>query len=358
MSSEISISAIITNYNHGKYIGEALESIVSQSFLPLEILVIDDASTDNSIEIIKQFQRRCPIIELYQNKNNCGIFANVEKLISLTRGDFIAGLAADDKWLPGYLEKSVTILNQHPNAGLCCTNPVYFDDAGNTKVFSHSWLNQPGFLLPDILADCINGSIIFGHTAIFNKEKFIACGGYNPDLKWHCDWFTSLVMAFRYGICHVPEGLSAMRENNNTYSTAGRSNWNDQKVVLKNILNLANSPAYHDVFPHFVRGNIMATFGDDIVKAVIEYPELIDDNILLLINKQLTDWVQKLDKHNSADMFYGYYLAGLIDYQSKNWANADTNLTTALKNAEGIPSTHLANALYYLKCNKSIMLRG
>jgi glycosyltransferase involved in cell wall biosynthesis len=67
------LSVIMVNYNHGKFIGEALDAILSQSYRPMEIIVIDDASTDNSLEIIQQFVRRDLIIRLIRREKNMGV---------------------------------------------------------------------------------------------------------------------------------------------------------------------------------------------------------------------------------------------------------------------------------------------
>jgi glycosyltransferase involved in cell wall biosynthesis len=296
MSNDITVTVQMTNFNHSKYIGEALDSVISQTYLPLEIIVIDDASTDNSVEIIQQFQRRCPLIKLFRNGENRGVEKNVETLVQLAAGDFIAPISADDKWLPGLLNASVAVLKKNPDAGLCCSDPIYFDDTGNARAIRLAWLNQPGFLTPDAFADAIKGGFIYGHTSVVNKAKLIQCGGFDLKLKWHCDWFAYLALAFRFGLCYVPEPFSAMREHISTYSSSGRNDWQQQKRVIADAITLMKSPLHHDLLHLFTRGNVMAHFGDEAVMAVIEYPELWDAETMTLIEKQLINYPYQLEQ--------------------------------------------------------------
>jgi glycosyltransferase involved in cell wall biosynthesis len=355
MPDNISVSVVMTNYNHARYLGEALESIVSQSRLPFELVLIDDCSTDNSVEIIQQFQRRCPIIKLYRNSENLGVEKNVARLVELAQGTFVAGISADDKLLPGFFEKSVDILSLHPDAGLCCSDPVYFNNSGNGRVIGMSWLEQPGFMSPATLAGKIDGGFIYGHTCLYNREKLIQCGGYNPDLKWHCDWFTYLTMAFRHGICYVPEPLSAMRESDSAYSSSGRRDWRQQKQVIHHILKLIKSPLYRDVFPHFVNGCIMSHFGRESLDAVLECPELWDLDTKMLIQRQLDQWFQNPAALSKADYFYMYYLTGLLSYQAGAWQDANSILLQALPYADGTDSAQYSDLLWKLKETKLLM---
>ena len=129
--SKATLSVVMSSYNYGSYIGAALEAILSQSFRPSEVIIVDDASTDNSIEVIDQFIRRDPVVKLVRNEKNMGVFFTGNLGISLATGDYLYGAAADDKVLPSFFEKSITLLEQHPQAGLCSTDMAYIDRQGH-----------------------------------------------------------------------------------------------------------------------------------------------------------------------------------------------------------------------------------
>ena len=144
------LSVTMSNYNHGHYIGGALDAILSQSARPGEVIVIDDASTDNSIEVIQSVVRRDPVVRLIRNGHNMGILANCATLLEMAAGDYIYSAAADDFVLTGFFEKSLSLLEQHPQAGLCVSDAGYID--GLTK---RTWCNRlaidtkPCYLSPE-----------------------------------------------------------------------------------------------------------------------------------------------------------------------------------------------------------------
>src|SRR5256884_7474545 len=115
------LSVIIPNYNHARFLPNCLEAILRQSEQPFEIIVIDDASTDNSVEVIEAFTKRNPIIRFYRNEQNRGVVSGMNRGLELARGDYVYYAAADDQVLPGFFEKSLRLLNEHPQAALCCT---------------------------------------------------------------------------------------------------------------------------------------------------------------------------------------------------------------------------------------------
>src|SRR2546422_7177434 len=95
------VSVVMTNYNYKRFLPEALAAIVQQSYRPHEILIIDDASTDDSVEIIKQFQREHSNIRLIRNDRNMGVLHNANVLFKMAAGDYVYGAASDDRILPG-----------------------------------------------------------------------------------------------------------------------------------------------------------------------------------------------------------------------------------------------------------------
>src|SRR6266496_3696204 len=128
-NSPVSFSVVLPNFNHAAYLPQAIESIVSQSYQPAAVYVIDDASTDRSVEIVRSFVQRYPHIHLIQKKKNCGAVANINEFLPQIQGTHALFLGADDYLFPGNFARAHALLSKHPDAGICLADLllVYFD---------------------------------------------------------------------------------------------------------------------------------------------------------------------------------------------------------------------------------------
>lgn len=117
------ISVIVTSYNYGRYLGAALASAVSQDYPNIEIIVTDNASTDNSWDVIQKFESN-PRIRAFRQPQNIGAKANYDFGFSKSRGDFIAYLSADDYLLPGHFRRLADLLTRYPEIDLPYTDYI------------------------------------------------------------------------------------------------------------------------------------------------------------------------------------------------------------------------------------------
>lgn len=106
------VSVLITNYNYGKYLGEAIDSALNQAYSPIEVIVVDDGSTDNSREVITSYQDK--IIPVF--KENGGQASAINAGFAISQGEIICSLDADDIWLPTKVEEVVKAFSIYPNA--------------------------------------------------------------------------------------------------------------------------------------------------------------------------------------------------------------------------------------------------
>ena len=90
MNHKALVSIALCTYNGGAYLGEQLDSIVNQSYSPLELIAVDDCSTDNTLDILKEYAAKYPFIKVFVNPENLGYIRNFEKALQLCNGDFIA----------------------------------------------------------------------------------------------------------------------------------------------------------------------------------------------------------------------------------------------------------------------------
>lgn len=249
-----------------------LNAILTQSCPPKEVLIADDASTDNSVEIIEQFGRRYQNIRLIRNARNVGQLENTKTLFGLASGDYVYSTASDDRVLPGFFEKSLATLNRFPQAAFCFSDPATFEETNGpirenqlhlsavSRYFSASELVQIARQRPFQIG---------GHTAIVKRDLYVEAGYLLPELKWHWDWFMSWVLAFRYGACYVPEPLATIRVKSASFSASGRSQWEAQNQVLSSLLELLRDE-YRDVVDSFRRTAVLSAFNGQILLLILK----------------------------------------------------------------------------------------
>jgi hypothetical protein len=261
------LSAVLSNYNHARYLPRALEAILQQSVRPKELIVIDDGSTDDSVAVLDDFARRDPIVRVVRNERNVGVCEAITRGTRLATGEYLLIAAADDYVLPGLIEKSLDMLNRYPAAGMTCAYHSTVD--GQTGVISPNpsgWCDVPAYLSPVDLAARIDYGSIPSTSAVYRRASFDRAGGYLTDLRWSSDWFLNLVIGFRDGICHLPETLALITVQPTSYSIQGLRDGQALLAVLGALLRYLRSPAYQDVVPFFQHSGVMSRFFTDLLR--------------------------------------------------------------------------------------------
>ena len=252
------ISIIMCNYNYACFLHDSLGSIVNQTQPPFECIVIDDCSTDNSVEIIKEYQKKNTFIKFHQNEQNKGVMYTANHGLKLTKGNYIYFFSSDDFCSKDFIEKTTKLLIKYPNAGLCCSMPCFSKENGE---FSHAVIppneTKEGYISSSSLESLFEkGFFLAGHTAVTKKTFLLDVNGMIPELKWHCDWFALSAIGFRHGICFIPEKLAFMRVHSRAYSSSFMI-WNEQKKVIKEILKLLNTEPFKDVKDKFFKSRAL-----------------------------------------------------------------------------------------------------
>jgi glycosyltransferase involved in cell wall biosynthesis/Flp pilus assembly protein TadD len=271
------VSVIIPNYNQGDYLIECIQSLLRQSRPPQEILVVDDGSTDHSREVLKRHALEEPSLRYLCLPRNMGAAEACAQGLAAASGDLVYHSAADDPVLPKFIEASATLLERHPQAGLCVTDfrGIYANGDWETVRFGIS--GRPSYISPDRFVEFAKQQDFLNlptHTATYYRQRQIACGGIIRPLKWHHDWFVALVVAFRHGICYHPESLKFLRCSSESYSSTGQRDRLSQQEVLGNIFDLLDSPAYADVREFFKMPSVIGRFGFKLVDMLLNQERL------------------------------------------------------------------------------------
>jgi glycosyltransferase involved in cell wall biosynthesis len=240
------------NYNQAHYLPTALDAILSQSYQLKEIIIVDDASTDNSMEILESYAAKYNIIKLIRNEKNLGVVINSNRLLEYATGDYIYGAAADDRVLPGLFEKSMNLLAEYPQAGICTSLTRKIDRDGiDLGVYNISWVSQVTcYLSPQqVLAIIEKWSPFFvGNTCIYKRSALIDLGGLDPKLGPFSDAFAMLAIALKYGACFIPEPLGCFRIMESSYSQLKLNDIDFSRHIIDNTVYFMRH-SNPDIFP-------------------------------------------------------------------------------------------------------------
>ena len=224
----LDLTVVIPHFNHGTLIGRAVASVLSQSALPQRILIVDDASTDGSFDVLHRLEAEPPIVEVIQHEERLGVNGNANKGLALCRTEYVTFMGADDIMNPGLYETAVGCLNDASEANACCTDSKWIDEDGNTlpQPASVTVLTQPGYVSPARVFKLMEyyGPFLVGGGCVFRTIPFQQEGGLSADLGPYADSYVLQRMAAKSGVCYIPQRLYTWQRSTKGYAISTAAN--------------------------------------------------------------------------------------------------------------------------------------
>ncbi len=167
------VSVVLPVFNCEKYIGAAIDSIVTQTFHDFELVIVNDGSTDNTESIVQEFSD--PRIVYRKNEKNLGLIYTLNKGIEAARGKYIARMDSDDVSLPDRLHQQSEFLEQHPDVGIVATTIINIDEHDrqlgvwelDRKTLSHSIIRKTM-----LRENCISHPSVMGKAELFHRFPY------------------------------------------------------------------------------------------------------------------------------------------------------------------------------------------
>lgn len=238
------ISVVMPAYNHERYVAEAIESVLNQSFEDLELVIVDDGSTDNTAQVIKGFTD--PRV-IYHYQENQDAFNSLNNGMALARGDFISIINSDDVYARTRLER---MLQAHGDTGVQCVfsdvlliddNSAPISDPDFWWIKWHESNRQYYFDYQDLYAAFLHANIMVTTSNLFmTRQAYAAVGNFKPLRYLHdYDYIFRLLNAFpdSVGYLHDEKLISYRLHGSNTLSEAavvGREQ--DLMIIRENLL--------------------------------------------------------------------------------------------------------------------------
>jgi glycosyltransferase involved in cell wall biosynthesis len=230
MKADPEISVIMSVYNAGEYLAEALESILSQSFSDFEFIITDDASSDGSLKILEKYSRKDDRILLLRNQFNVGLAENLNKMIGISKGRYMARMDADDIAFSKRFEEQIKFLNKHKEIGVLGAQILPFGK-NKVKMFKAPLTHE------EIKACLIFSNPMMHPTVMFRKSLFEDNGlRYKENLRTSQDldlWFSMIKMT---RFANLPEILLRYRIENSSSSYLKNYADGSREELLSNII--------------------------------------------------------------------------------------------------------------------------
>lgn len=216
------VSVIVPVYNRENYVSEALESILGQTYQNIEIMAVNDGSTDNSLAILKEYQNKYPNKVFVIDQENQGQTRARNNAISQSKGEYIAFLDSDDLWMPEKLEKQLPLFDS--NVGLVYCGIHNIDETG--KIIDTELCH------PELRGNIYNKLLIrnrmTGGTVVIRRDAINRVGMFDVEFPAAENWDLWLRISKLYSVDYVNEALVKYRKHS--------GNMSQDRMLMLNII--------------------------------------------------------------------------------------------------------------------------
>jgi glycosyltransferase involved in cell wall biosynthesis len=231
------VSIGVPNYNYAHYIIDTLESVAQQSYPNIELIIVDDCSTDGSIEIIENWMSNyygTIKISFTKNTKNGGLTKVCNQILETAKGKYFQTLDADDLLLPDKIEKQVKVIEGFKNAAFIYSNIAIIDESG--KIIKEDYLGRIQYdknNMPqgNIFEQLFDFNFIPLPSTLVNTECARNVGGFDETLQVQ-DYYLWLRLAEKFDVIYIPETTALYREHSSSMSNSSSTNPRSADSVL------------------------------------------------------------------------------------------------------------------------------
>ena len=242
------VSVIIPNYNYAQFVGEAIESVLNQTYKDIEIVVVNNGSTDNSMDVLTKYSKKIRLI----NQENLGQSGARKSGLEMATGNYIAFLDADDKWAPEKIEKQILLFTPKVELVYCGIN--LFGEKAQTVIAteiptfkgscSDAFIENPGVSI-----------VLSGEsTSIFTRSLLEKVGGFDPELNSAAGWDFFRRCSRFSEFDFVPEPLVNYRLHSSNMSNSSKNTIRDIRRAYKKLF----ADDFWNISPKRVRRTIIS----------------------------------------------------------------------------------------------------
>lgn len=256
MNKDPLVTVIIASYNHASYVEESILSVLNQSYTNIELLVVDDGSTDDSVKRILLLEEKHGFD--FKVQKNLGLVKTLNDCIARAQGDLIAPLGSDDVMLPGRIATQVAYIQDKPEVGICAGNIEQIDAAGialrkRNRVRPFRRLDFQDMFLS--AKDCAPAP-----TLLFRRGPLEEVGGFDPNIK-----LEDLQVELK--ITHAGYYIDVLEDVLAKYRVHGANTYKDRRFMVKSVLQsyalFKDHPSYELACARYINSMFLKCAGQD-----------------------------------------------------------------------------------------------
>jgi glycosyltransferase involved in cell wall biosynthesis len=221
------------SYNHEKYLAQAIQSILNQTFSDFELIVVDDASTDNSKTVIEAYHAKDSRVKAFFHKKNMGISKTLNDCLRQAHGKYVSFVGSDDGWFPNKLEKQLDVIERSQDSIVWSEGKI-IDSQGvfvEQSVTEHqlSPKRKSGNLFQELLRE----DFVFGQSALL-KTNFAREVAFDEDLQLVADHQFFVDLAKEHEFVFMDEPLAFYRVHGDNVTFKNEQLWFKERILLRN----------------------------------------------------------------------------------------------------------------------------
>lgn len=295
------VSVIIPNYNHAPYLKERIDSVLNQTYQDFEVIILDDCSPDNSVEVIEQYRNNPHVTHIVINEQNTrNTFIQWERGISLAKGSYIWIAESDDVAEPELLETLVSQLEQHPNACVAFCHSQMIDSnskpldmtwhphgsSGQTVVYEGDRYNRRKMLVKNHI---YNASMV-----VFRKSVFSMIPSDYKAYRYCGDWLFWTYVCMHGQVIEVCRQLNRYRQHQVKVTNQSKKNggmWRDLGGIMRTYIDLFHLDSLQK---RCLRGRWSKRFRKEALPEDLpvknEYPDIYGGGVLDITLYEIGKW--------------------------------------------------------------------
>lgn len=233
------ISVITASYNYANIISETIESVIAQTYPNWELIIVDDGSKDNSVEVIEEYCKKDARIKLFRHPEgvNKGLKATVLLGIEKSSSDWIAFLESDDLWTPNYFEEKIKVIEESPKSKFIFNEVEMFGDEEIMSYYSpyfelfHSVLDRKKFPA-DLFRVFSHINLITTFSCVMLHKSILANIDFNANPDKLLDYWIFTQIAYHNKLYFLNKKLTLWRMHKNSYINLGEENNQDKSMPM------------------------------------------------------------------------------------------------------------------------------